>query len=448
MSTHALDGKHGAAADSKGADIIDAVYRKVSWRLIPFLMLCYAIAFLDRINIGYAQLQMKQTLTFSDATYGFGAGIFFVGYFLFEVPSNLLLAKIGARKTLLRIMFIWGIVAAAMSFVQTPMQFYIARFLLGVFEAGFFPGIILYFTYWYSSARRGQVIALFMTATAISSVIAGPAVRCDHEICGRLCRPARLAVAVHRRRPARDGPRIAAYLYLPDKPEDANWLDADEKQTLRHHLDHDEKDVESASHTGLGQMFADPKVYALALAYFLLLGATYTMVFWIPTLIKGWGVTDYFHVGLYAAVPQLFGIFTTVWMGRHSDRHRERRWHYAACVAMAAAGLAIIATSQGNFTVAMAGLTLAGMGWIAATPLFFTTTTEYLSAASAAGGIALISSLGNLGPAAGPSVTGWLTAQTGTPLYSMGLVIAAYVLSGSILLSVVRANKQLATAPA
>ena len=448
MSTHALDGKHGLPADSKGTDIIEAVYRKVSWRLIPFLMLCYAIAFLDRINIGYAQLQMKQTLTFSDATYGFGAGIFFVGYFLFEVPSNLLLAKIGARKTLLRIMFIWGIVAAAMSFVQTPMQFYIARFLLGVFEAGFFPGIILYFTYWYSSARRGQVIALFMTATAISSVIAGP-------LCGAIMKYAEGSAGLHGWQwlfiveglPATIL-GIAAYLYLPDKPEDAKWLSADEKRTLRHHLDHDEKDVESASHTGLAQMFADPKVYALALAYFLLLGATYTMVFWIPTLIKSWGVTDYFHVGLYAAVPQLFGIFATVWMGRHSDRHRERRWHYAACVAMAAAGLAIIATSQGNFTVAMVGLTLAGMGWIAATPLFFTTTTEYLSAASAAGGIALISSLGNLGPAAGPSLTGWITAQTGTPLYSMGLVIAAYVLSGSILLSVVHANKQLAAAPA
>ncbi|VTU33602.1 Putative tartrate transporter [Variovorax sp. PBL-E5] len=384
---------------------------------------------------------LKQTLTFSDATYGFGAGIFFIGYFLFEVPSNLLLAKIGARKTLLRIMLIWGIVATAMAFVETPMQFYVARFLLGVFEAGFFPGIILYFTYWYPSARRGQMIALFMTATAISSVVAGP-------LCGAIMKYANGAGGLHGWQwlfiveglPAAVL-GIVAYLYLQDKPEDAKWLSQDEKKTLRWQLDHDEKDVESASHTGLGQLFADPKVYALALAYFLLLGATYTMVFWIPSLIKSWGVADLLMVGLCAAVPQLCGIFATVWIGRHSDKHRERRWHYMACVAAAATGMGIIALSQGNLAASMAGLTLAGIGWIAATPLFFTTTTEYLSKASAAGGIALISSLGNLGPAAGPSVTGWLSARTGSPVYSMLLVIAFYALSGIILLLCVRPAK-------
>jgi len=422
-------------------EAVERVYRKVNWRIIPFLMLCYAVAFLDRINIGYAQLQMKQTLTFSDATYGFGAGIFFVGYFLFEVPSNLMLAKIGARLTLLRIMFIWGIVAALMSFVETPTQFYIARFLLGVFEAGFFPGIILYFTYWYPSARRGQLIALFMTATAISSLIAGP-------LCGAIMKYANGAGGLHGWQwlfiveglPAAVL-GVMAYLYLQDKPEDAKWLTSEEKQVLRYQLDHDEKDVVSASHTGLGQLFADPKVYALAFAYFLLLGATYTMVFWIPTLIKSWGVKDLLMVGLCAAVPQLFGIFGTVWIGRHSDLHRERRWHYAACVAAAALGMSVIVLSQGQLLPSMLGLTIAGIGWIAATPLFFTTTTEYLSKASAAGGIALISSLGNLGPAAGPSVTGWITAQTGSPVYSMGLVIAFYLLSGAILMMVVQAAR-------
>ena len=440
MSTQAINPR-GTLPASQQSDAVEAVYSKVSWRIIPFLMLCYAVAFLDRINIGYAQLQMKQTLTFSDATYGFGAGIFFIGYFLFEVPSNLLLAKIGARKTLLRIMFIWGIVAALMAFVQTPTQFYIARFLLGVFEAGFFPGIILYFTYWYPSARRGQMIALFMTATAISSVVAGP-------LCGAIMKYANGAGGMHGWQwlfiveglPAAVL-GVVAYLYLQDKPEDAKWLTADEKKLLRYQLDHDERDVESASHTGLGQLFADPKVYALAFAYFLLLGATYTMVFWVPTLIKSWGVADLFMVGVCAAIPQFCGIFATVWIGRHSDKKRERRWHYAACVAAAAAGIGIIMASHGNFTASMIGLTLAGIGWIAATPLFFTTTTEYLSTASAAGGIALISSLGNLGPAAGPSVTGWLTAQTGSTVASMGLVMAFYVLSGSILLIVVKAAK-------
>jgi D-galactonate transporter len=400
-------------------------------------MLCYVIAFLDRINIGYAQLQMKQTLTFSDATYGFGAGIFFVGYFLFEVPSNLLLERIGVRKTLLRIMFTWGIVSTAMAFVQTPMQFYIARFLLGVLEAGFFPGIILYLTYWYPSARRGQIIALFLAATAIASVIAGPlsgaTMKYFNDIEGWhgwqwLFISQGLPATIL---------GLVAYFSLQDKPEDAKWLSAEEKTTLRFQLDHDHKDVESASHAGFFEMLKDPKVYGLAFTYFLLLGATYTMVFWIPSLIKSWGVADLFHVGLIATLPQIAGIIGTILMGRHSDKTRERRWHYATCVAIAALGLSLTTFTQGNLLASIAGLTLAGVGVVSATPLFFTTITEYLSRASAAGGIALISSLGNLGPAAAPSVTGYITATTGSTLYSTYLVIGAYLLSGLLLLLIV-----------
>src|SRR6478672_9949468 len=342
---------------------VTKLFSKIGWRILPFLILCYMIAFLDRINIGYAQLQMKQTLAFSDATYGFGAGIFFVGYFLFEVPSNLLLERIGVRKTLLRIMFTWGVVACAMAFVQTPLQFYVARFLLGALEAGFFPGIILYLTYWYPSARRGQIIAMFMTATAIASV----------------------------------------------------------------------------SHAGFFQMLRDPKVYGLSFTYFLLLGATYTMVFWIPSLIKSWGVADLLHVGLLATLPQIAGIIGTVLMGRHSDKTRERRWHYATCVFVAAVGLLAITFSHGNLVASVLGLTLAGLGFISATPLFFTTITEYLSKASAAGGIALISSLGNLGPAVAPSLTGYISATTGNSLYSTYLIVGAYIVSGLLLLTIVKA---------
>jgi D-galactonate transporter len=416
---------------------ITKLFSKISWRILTFLMLCYVIAFLDRINIGYAQLQMKQTLTFSDATYGFGAGIFFVGYFLFEVPSNLLLERIGVRKTLLRIMFTWGIVSTAMAFVQTPMQFYIARFLLGVLEAGFFPGIILYLTYWYPSGRRGQIIALFLAATAIASVIAGPlsgaTMKYFNDIEGWhgwqwLFISQGLPATIL---------GLIAYFYLQDKPEDAKWLSAEEKTTLRFRLDHDHKDVESASHAGFFEMLKDPKVYGLAFTYFLLLGATYTMVFWIPSLIKSWGVADLFHVGLIATLPQIAGIIGTILMGRHSDKTRERRWHYATCVAIAALGLSLTTFTQGNLLASIAGLTLAGVGVVSATPLFFTTITEYLSRASAAGGIALISSLGNLGPAAAPSVTGYITATTGSTLYSTYLVIGAYLLSGLLLLLIV-----------
>lgn len=436
MAIHATSVRTIPSAE-KEPIAVTRLFSKVSWRILPFLILCYMIAFLDRINIGYAQLQMKQTLTFSDATYGFGAGIFFVGYFLFEVPSNLLLERIGVRKTLLRIMFTWGVVSCAMAFVQTPIQFYAARFLLGVLEAGFFPGIILYLTYWYPSARRGQIIAVFMTATAIASVIAGPlsgaTMKYFNDIDGWhgwqwLFISQGLPASIL---------GLVAYFYLQDKPEDAKWLSAEEKTALRFQLDHDHRDVETASHAGFFQMLKDPKVYGLALTYFLLLGATYTMVFWIPSLIKSWGVADLFHVGLLASLPQIAGIIGTILMGRHSDKTRERRWHYATCVAIAALGLLLTTFTQGNLPASIAGLTLAGLGVVSATPLFFTTITEYLSRASAAGGIALISSLGNLGPAAAPSVTGYITAATGSSLYSIYLVVGAYLLSGLLLLLIV-----------
>jgi D-galactonate transporter len=443
MNTHVAraPGTQPAPPKAGSAGALDALYSKVSWRIIPLLIVCYIVAYLDRINIGYAQLQMKQTLTFSDAVYGLGAGIFFIGYFLFEVPSNLLLEKIGARKTLLRIMFCWGIVAAAMMFVQTPTQFYVLRFLLGVFEAGFFPGIILYLTYWYPSKRRGQMIAIFMAATTVAGVIAGP-------LCGGIMKymdgangwagwqwlflvqglPASLL-------------GIVAYFYLQDKPEDATWLSPAEKTALRTNLESDQTLVASGSHSSLGQMFRDRKVYVLALVYFLLLGATYTMVFWVPTLIKSWGVADLMQIGLYSALPSLIGVFGMILIGRHSDKHQERRWHFAASVGIAALGLGLTTVTQGHLGASLAALSLAVIGIASATPLFFTITTEYLSKVGAAAGIALVSSLGNLGAAASPAVTGAITAKTGSPVYSMYVVMALYLLSGIILLLAVRSAK-------
>ncbi len=430
-----------ALAAARSADHVEEVYSKVGWRIMPLLLICYIIAYLDRINIGYAQLQMKQTLTFSDAVYGLGAGIFFVGYFLFEVPSNLMLEKIGARKTLLRIMFCWGIVAAAMMFVQTPTQFYVLRFLLGVFEAGFFPGIILYLTFWYPPARRGQMIAIFRAATTVCAVIAGP-------LSGGIMKYLDGANGWHgwqwlflvQGLPA-SVLGIVAYLYLQDKPEDAKWLSTTEKTVLRDHLEHDHGLVEGAGHGSFWQLLRDPKVYLMSLVYFLLLGATYTMVFWAPTLIKSWGISDLLMIGIYAAIPNIFGVIGMILIGRSSDRHKERRWHFAACVLIAAVGLGITTVTQGNFIASLAGLSFAVIGIASATPLFFTVTTEYLSKAAAAGGIALISSLGNLGAAASPAVTGAITASTGSPVYAMYLVMALYVFSGLILLLSVRAAR-------
>jgi D-galactonate transporter len=406
---------------------IAATYRKVTWRLVPFLFLCYVVAFLDRINIGYAQLQMKQSLPFSDAVYGLGAGIFFIGYFLFEVPSNLMLAKVGARRTLLRIMSCWGVVAAAMMFVSTPTMFYVLRFFLGVFEAGFFPGVLLYLTYWYPNARRGRIIALFMSATAIAGILAGP-------LSGGIMKymdgmngwagwqwlflvqglPATLL-------------GIAAYFYLQDKPEDARWLDQSEKAIVRAELDADQQ-AAGGSHGSFWQLLRDPKVYVMSLIYFLLLGAAYAIIFWVPTVIRSWGVTDMLQIGLYAAIPNLIGAVAMVLVAKHSDAKMERRWHLIGCVLVASLGMLLTVMVKGNLALSLACLSLAVVGVASATPIFFTIPTAYLAPASAAAGLALISSLGNLGAAVSPSLTGLISARTGNPLDSMFLVIAAYAL--------------------
>src|SRR5688572_24710216 len=334
---------------------IDATYRKVTWRLVPFLFLCYVVAFLDRINIGYAQLQMKQSLPFSDAVYGLGAGIFFIGYFLFEVPSNLMLAKVGVRKTLLRIMSLWGLVAAAMMFVSTPTMFYVLRFLLGVFEAGFFPGVLLYLTYWYPNARRGRIIALFMSATAIAGIVAGP-------LSGGIMKymdgmngwagwqwlflvqgvPATLL-------------GIVAFFFLQDKPEDARWLKPAEKAIVRAQLDADQG-AAGASHGSFLRLLRDPKVYVLSLIYFLLLGAAYAIIFWVPTVIRSWGVTDVLQIGLYAAIPNLIGAIAMVLVARHSDAKMERRWHLIGCVLLASVGMLLTVMVKGNLALSLACL--------------------------------------------------------------------------------------------
>jgi D-galactonate transporter len=436
MNPVQLQSGSGSPMAANAAD--DALFSKVSWRLLPLLIICYIIAFLDRINIGFAQLQMKQSLPFSDEAYALGAGIFFLGYFLFEVPSNLMLEKIGARKTLLRIMFCWGIVASAMMFVQTTTQFYILRFLLGAFEAGFFPGIILYLTYWYPAPRRCKVIAVFMTGTAIAYLIAGPLSGAIMKYMdGVLNHSGWQWLFVVQGLPA-SVLGVIAYFYLKDKPEDAGWLSASEKARLREHLDSDVQSVASAAHGSLLGLLRDPKIYTLSFVYCLLLGATYTMIFWTPTLIRGWGVADVLMVGLLAAIAPMFGIVGMVLIGRSSDKHLERRKHFFFCAVLSALGLFVTIVTQGNLVGSIAGLCLMSIGQSAITPIFFTGISEYLPKKTAAGGIALISSLGNLGPFVMPSITTWINTATGTPVNSMYLVIALYLAAGGILLYVLR----------
>lgn len=438
--------KGGGSVTGSAAD--EALFSKMAWRLLPLLVICYIIAFLDRINIGFAQLQMKQTLPFSNEAYAFGAGVFFLGYFLFEVPSNLMLEKIGARKTLLRIMVLWGLCASALMFVQTTTQFYIIRFLLGAFEAGFFPGIILYLTYWFPGARRGKAIAIFMTATVLTQVIAGPVSGAILKYMdGLLGHHGWQWLFVVQGLPA-VFLGIVAFLYLEDKPEQARWLSAGEKELLRHHFDNDTQGVKSASHGSLSELLRDPRIYTLALVYALFLGAAYTMIFWIPTLIKGWGVADVLTVGVLSAIPPMFGVIGAVLIGRSSDRHLERRWHFVFALATASIGLILTIVFQGNLIGSLLGLCIMYFGQAAGTPLFFTGVSEYIPKKTAAGGIALISSLGNLGPSVMPVIASWVNTTTGTQSASLYFVMTSYLVAAIMLSAVLRPARRTQSAVA
>ncbi len=417
----------------------EKLFSKISWRLLPLLIVCYMIAFLDRVNIGFAQLQMRESLNFSDAAYAFGAGVFFLGYFLCEVPSNLFLEKYGARKTLLRIMLCWGLVASAMMYVSTPTMFYILRFLLGAFEAGFFPGIILYLTYWFPGPRRAKAIALFMTGATIAYLIAGPLSGAimkymdglwDHRGWQWLFVTQGLPASIL---------GIFAFFYLKDKPEDANWLTAGEKTRLRKMLDEDAPAAShGSSHGSIGLLLKNRQVWLMSIVYFMLLGATYVMVFWTPSLIKSWGVKDVLTVGMLTSIGPAVSMVAMVLIGRSSDKHNERRKHFFFCALTVVAGALVLIFAAGSIPVSIVGLVLIAIGQSSSTPLFFTSISEILPKALAAGGIALISSLGNLGPSVLPSVVAQLNTATGSPNTSLYLVAALWLVSGVALLAIVK----------
>ena len=415
-----------------------AMYRKISWRIMPLLLTAYVVAFLDRINIGYAQLQMKETLAFSDAVYALGAGVFFIGYLLFEVPSNLMLEKIGVRKTLLRIMVCWGIVAMAMMFVQTPTQFYVLRFLLGAFEAGFTPGALLYLTFWYPPARRAGMIGIFLLGAIVASLIAGPLSGAIMKFLDGLYGwhgwqwlflvqglPAPLL-------------GLLAWRVLVDRPEQATWLNTAEKIRLRQQLDAENQSSTKASHSSLRDLLGDARFWALALVYVVMVAGTYAMAFWIPTLIRSWGVSDLMDIGLYATLPQLGAIVGVILLGRSSDRLGERRWHFTAGALLAAFGLAVIALGQGQLAMSLTGLCLAVTGFASVTPVFFALVSEYLPRASVAVGIALVSSIGNLGGAIIPSLTSAINTATGGTTYSKYMVMVLYLLASFIIVLAAR----------
>ena len=421
-----------------GQVVEESTYRKIAWRTLPLLFVCYIINYIDRANIGIAQIQFKADLHFSDLVYGIGAGLFFVGFLLFEVPSNLMLARMGARKTLLRIMTLWGAVSCAMMFVRTPTEFYVARMLLGAAEAGFFPGLILYLSYWFPAERRARVTALSFVAIPIATMIGAPTsgwiMRRFHEIHGlagwqwMFLLEGLPAIVLG----------VVVFFALEDKPESAKWLSADEKARLTSVLSEERRQKAGKSGHGHGGTLAalgDWRVYVAGLVSFCAYVLASTIAFFAPLVIQSTGVKDTFHVGLLSAIPPVVGIVSMLIVSRHSDRHRERRWHAAVPLMFAAASLMVMPYMSHNLVLAVVLLAIATAGHLSSLSVFWTIPSTYLAPASAAAGIAVVSSIGALGGLVGPSVIGYVKSTTGS--LALGLQVAGcFVLFGSILLLV------------
>ena len=405
-----------------------AAYGKVTRRLIPFLFVCYVVAYLDRVNLGFAKLEMMGSLGMSDTVYGIGAGVFFLGYFLFEVPSNLILHRVGARIWIGRIMISWGLISGAMVWVRSPATFYVLRFCLGLAEAGFFPGIIYYLTTWYPSPRRARIIALFMTGIPISSVVGGPISGGILHACtgaGRLAGwqwlfllEAIPAVVLG----------VTALFYLKDGIGEVAWLTAEEKAFLRSELS---TDAPVGPVPKAGAAFRNPQTWLAIVVYFPFCAGLYGVGFWLPTLIKSAGVADPFRIGLLTAIPWAVGAVAMVLNGRSSDRHNERRWHMAVPAFLCGLGLIGGALAGQHLLATMATLTVATLGITAGLPQVWTLPRAVLSGAAAAAGIAFINSAGNLGGFLGPLLIGWirdLTHSTAAGLY----LLAALMFVGGV----------------
>ena len=410
-------------------DDAERAYAKVFWRIVPFLMLCYVVAYLDRVNVGFAKLQMSQDLGFSETVYGLGAGIFFLGYFLFEVPSNMLLHRIGARVWIARIMITWGLVSAAFVFVKTPTMFYVMRFLLGLAEAGFYPGIILYLTYWYPAHRRAKIIAVFMSAIPVAGIFGNPL---SGWIMDGFAGSAGLAgwqwMFILEALPAiAVGALVIAY--LNNGIHDAKWLTAAQKRLLEAEILADHRGTQS-SHA-LGAIFGSARLWGMCFIYFAFVMGQYGLTFWMPTLIKATGVKGNLNIGLVSAIPFVCAVIAMNLLGRSADARRERRWHLVIPAAMGAVGFVVAASFADNTVVSVIALSLAAAGVLSCAPLFWSLPTSFLSGSAAAVGIAMINSVGNLAGFVSPYLVGYLkdlTHSTQSGLY----VLAAMLVIGAI----------------
>jgi MFS family permease len=403
---------------------LDDTYRRITWRLLPFLMFLWVLSWIDRVNIGFAKLQMLAELRFSETVYGIGAGIFFIGYFLCEVPSNLLLEHIGARKTIARITLLWGLCCVAMMFVTTPAFFYVLRFLLGVFEAGFYPGVILFLTYWYPSERRAKAFGLFMSASALAGVIGGP-----------------LAGAIMAGLHGVNGwsgwqwvfllegiPSILAGIvtlfYLTDRPARAGWLTPEQKALVEADLARDAAALGPREHRILASL-KDARVWQCIAIFFCIVTANSALTFFGPSVVRDAGFTDPLTVGWIMSAAYLFGGAGMILNGRHSDRTGEARLHCGVPAFIGALAIALTGVFvAGAPVLSLIMLALAIVGTMSAIPVFWQIPGRFLAGSAAAAGIALINSVANLAGFGAPAVMGYLREHTGSVATGLWLVAA------------------------
>lgn len=410
----------------------DRLYRRVAWRIMPLLTICYVAAYLDRVNVGFGKLQMSQQLGFSETVFGLGAGVFFLGYFMFELPSNVILHRIGARIWLARILVTWGIVSALFLFVRTPWQFYGLRFLLGLAEAGFYPGVILYLTYWFPTHRRGKMFALFQAGAPISGVIGNPIsgfiLQYFQDVGGlqgwqwMFLLEALPAVVLGG----------VLLVRLDNGIEEAAWLEPDDKALLVRNIEANRAaEVERQS---VLTVLRDRRLWVAASIYFLLIMGQYGITFWLPTLVKASGVVGSFDVGLLSAIPYVCAVVAMVLFTRSADRMRERRWHIAIPAALGALGFVVAATAAST-PVAVVALSVATACVFSCAPMFWSLPTAFLSGAAAAAGIAAINSAANLAGFVSPYMIGFLRDLTHSTASGMYVLAGTLVLGGLITLT-------------
>jgi MFS family permease len=408
---------------------------RIAWRLMPLLLASYVIAYIDRINVGFAKLHLREVLGVDErvfgSVYGVGAGLFFLGYFLFEVPSNLIMQRVGARLWIARIMVVWGLVSGAMVFVGSASGFYAMRFLLGVAEAGFFPGVLLYLTAWFPARERAKTVAMFAVGGLVAGIVGSPLSGAILGLDGVAGLAGWQWLFILEAAPA-IVLGLVVFFTLPDGPEDVAWMSAEEKRSLREHLDADAL-ARGGTKSTLSAAFANRRVWLLCLLYFLLNVGGYGYEMWLPTIVKGFsGQTDGI-VGLINAVPYAAAAVVMLWTGRHSDRTGDRRGHVAASAFVSAAGFGLAGLLH-NPWLAMAALTLAFVGLKSAMGPFWAMGTTLLSGTAAAAGIAFINSVGNLGGFAGPTLVGVIRDRTGSDTAALYALGAALLLMGFVAL--------------